>query len=79
MRLYQHYKGDYYELLAVARDEATGSPIAVYSGSDKGNGHGGLWVRPMKEFDEWVAKADGEVVRRFTEVHKRIDSKRLVP
>ncbi|WP_454735457.1 DUF1653 domain-containing protein [Cupriavidus necator] len=45
---YRHYKGELYELLAVAKGEGTGQPMAVYRPA----GGGQIWVRPLAEFNE---------------------------
>lgn len=45
---YRHHKGSLYELLAVAKGEATGQPMAVYRPA----GGGQIYVRPLAEFRE---------------------------
>ena len=62
--LYRHYKGNDYEVVAVARHSETLEPVVVYRAL---YGEGGLWVRPYAMFCEEVA-VDGRSVRRFAPV-----------
>lgn len=59
--LYEHYKGNRYRLVAVARHSETGERMAVYEAL---YGEGGLWVRPLTMFLESVQVA-GVAVPRF--------------
>lgn len=59
---YRHYKGNDYEVLAVARHSETLEPVVVYRAL---YGEGGLWVRPYAMFCEDVP-VDGRRVRRFS-------------
>ncbi len=59
--LYRHYKGNDYEVVAVARHSETLEPVVVYRAL---YGEGGLWVRPYAMFCEEVV-VDGRAVRRF--------------
>jgi hypothetical protein len=61
---YRHYKGNDYEVVAVARHSETLEPLVVYRAL---YGEGGLWVRPYAMFCEEVI-VDGRVVRRFSPV-----------
>lgn len=47
-QIFQHYKGGSYELLAIAKGEATGQPMAVYWPA----GGGQIYTRPLAEFRE---------------------------
>jgi hypothetical protein len=58
---YQHYKGNFYEVLGVARHSETGEELVVYRPL---YGAGGLWVRPKAMFCETVTVA-GQPVPRF--------------
>ena len=62
--LYRHYKGNDYEVIAVARHSETLEPVVVYRAL---YGEGGLWVRPYGMFCESVT-VDGQTVRRFARV-----------
>ena len=58
---YQHYKGNNYELLHIARHSETDELMAVYRPL---YGDRGIWVRPLDMFTESVT-VDGEAVPRF--------------
>ena len=62
--LYRHYKGNDYEVIAVARHSETLEPVVVYRAL---YGEGGLWVRPYAMFCEEVV-VDGRSVRRFAPI-----------
>jgi hypothetical protein len=59
--IYNHYKGDRYKVVCVARHSETLEELVVYQAL---YGSGNLWVRPKKMFLEKV-KADGKLVPRF--------------
>lgn len=56
--IYRHYKGNRYEVLAVARHSETLEPMVVYRAL---YGEGGVWVRPAEMWNERVL--DGTVLR----------------
>jgi hypothetical protein len=58
---YRHYKGNYYEVIDVARHSETEEEMVVYR---KLYGDGSLWVRPLEMFVENVL-VDGLAVPRF--------------
>ncbi len=58
---YQHYKGQFYQVLGVALHSEDESALVVYKPL---YGEGGYWVRPYEMFVETVEK-DGEVKPRF--------------
>ena len=58
---YRHYKGPEYQVLGVARHSETEEEHVVYQPL---YGEGGLWIRPLAMFVEWV-EVDGERCRRF--------------
>jgi hypothetical protein len=62
--LYRHFKGNYYELIGVARHSETGEQMVVYRAL---YGERGLWVRPLSMWNE-VIDRDGRICRRFTYV-----------
>ena len=61
---YRHYKGNDYEVVAVARHSETLEPVVVYRAL---YGEGGLWVRPYAMFCEEVM-VNGCSVRRFAPI-----------
>ena len=58
---YQHYKGNDYTVIGVARHSETLEEVVVYRAE---YGERGLWVRPAAMFQETV-EVDGETVPRF--------------
>ena len=63
--LYEHFKGNKYEVMGVARHSETLEELVVYKALYKGNfPEGSLWVRPLKMFREFVS-VKGEKVERF--------------
>ncbi|KAF1722973.1 DUF1653 domain-containing protein [Pseudoxanthomonas wuyuanensis] len=61
---YRHYKGNDYEVVAVARHSETLEPVVVYKAL---HGDGGLWVRPYAMFCGEVV-VDGHPVCRFAPI-----------
>ena len=59
--IYQHFKGNRYELLYIAKHSETLEPMVVYRAL---YGEGGVWVRPAAMWDEHVDK-DGYSGPRF--------------
>ena len=62
--LYRHYKGNDYQVIAVARHSETLEPVVVYRAL---YGEGGLWVRPYAMFSEDVV-VEGQAMQRFSPV-----------
>ena len=58
---YQHYKGNYYQVLGVAKHSETEELLVVYLPL---YGDQRLWVRPLDMFEESVI-VDGKQVPRF--------------
>jgi hypothetical protein len=58
---YRHFKGNEYEVIAVAKHSEDLSPMVVYKAL---YGEGGLWVRPAFMWNETVER-DGKVFKRF--------------
>jgi len=58
---YQHYKGNFYTVIGVARHSETDEELVVYRPE---YGERGLWVRPKVMFEESVV-VEGESVPRF--------------
>lgn len=64
--IYQHFKGNRYELLYVATHSETLEPMVVYRAL---YGDGGIWVRPAHMWSEHVEK-NGYSGPRFALVHE---------
>ena len=60
--IYQHFKGNYYKVLAIAKHSETLEEMVVYQAL---YGEFGIWVRPLSMFEETV-EHNGEVKQRFT-------------
>jgi hypothetical protein len=62
---YQHYKGNLYEVIGVARHSETLDELVVYEALyDSEFGKDALWIRPKKMFLELV-EHDGKLVPRY--------------
>ena len=61
---YRHFKGNEYEVIALATHSETGERMVVYRAL---YGEGGVWVRPASMWDEKVER-EGKVFQRFTYV-----------
>ncbi len=59
--IYEHYKGNKYELLAIANHSETLEKMVVYKAL---YGKGEVWVRPLSMWNELV-EVNGEQVPRF--------------
>ena len=60
--IYRHFKGNRYEVLALARHSETEEWMVVYRAL---YGEHGLWVRPASMWLETVER-DGNTYQRFT-------------
>ena len=58
---YQHFKGNLYRVITVARHSETEEEMVVYQAL---YGERGIWVRPLAMFDETIER-DGKVLKRF--------------
>jgi len=58
---YQHFKGNNYEVIEVAKHSETMEELVVYRAL---YGNHGLWVRPLKMFLEEV-ESEGKKIPRF--------------
>ncbi len=58
---YRHFKGNEYEVIAVAKHSETTEDMVVYKAL---YGEGGLWVRPASMWNETVER-DGKLFKRF--------------
>lgn len=64
--MYRHYKGNLYEVLAVAKHSETLEDMVVYKAL---YGEGVVWVRPLLMFEEEIIK-DSEKIKRFELIEK---------
>lgn len=64
--VYRHFKGNEYEVLAVATHSETLEPMVVYRAL---YGDGAVWVRPLSMWNE-VVERDGVKQSRFTYIEK---------
>lgn len=58
---YKHFKGNYYEVIALAKHSETLEDMVVYKAL---YGEQGMWVRPASMWNEEV-EVDGVKVKRF--------------
>jgi len=58
--IYEHYKGNRYEVLTIAFNEATLEEYVVYK---ELYGEGRVWLRPLRVFCEEVRMGNGTVPR----------------
>lgn len=63
---YRHFKGNEYEVLAIARHSETTEPMVVYKAL---YGDGGVWVRPASMWLETVER-DGKTYKRFYQLDR---------
>ena len=62
--IYRHFKGNYYEVIGLARHSETEEEMVVYRAL---YGEGGVWVRPTVMWSEKV-EHEGKLVARFSPV-----------
>ena len=60
--IYQHYKGNYYEVIDTARSSETLEDLVIYRAL---YGEFDLWVRPLQMFQETI-EFNGKTMPRFT-------------
>ena len=58
---YRHFKGKEYEVIGIAKHSETLDDHVIYRAL---YGEYGLWVRPLKMFEEIIEK-DGKQIKRF--------------
>ncbi len=61
---YQHFKGNYYQVLHLAKHSETEEEHVVYQPL---YGDGGIWIRPLSMFNEKIER-DGKTMLRFKKV-----------
>ncbi len=59
---YRHFKGNEYEVIAIAKHSETLEEMVVYRAL---YGEGQTWVRPARMWDEKIER-DGKTYKRFT-------------
>ena len=67
---YRHFKGNEYEVIAVAKYSETLEPMVVYRAL---YGDGGIWVRPLSMWNETV-ELDGVKQKRFIYVDETAEN-----
>lgn len=67
--IYEHYKGNWYELLYVANHSETLEKMVVYKAL---YGEGEIWVRPLSMWNEEV-EVNGNKIPRFKLIEYRAD------
>lgn len=61
--IYRHFKGNIYEVIAVARDCEDLKEVVVYRNIDKGD----IWTRPLDNFTQTITR-DGKTFKRFEKI-----------
>jgi len=59
---YQHFKGNYYQVLHVAKHSETQEHHVVYQPE---YGDKEIWIRPLTMFDETIER-EGKTIKRFS-------------
>ncbi len=59
---YQHFKGNYYQVLHIAKHSETEEHYVVYQPE---YGDRAIWIRPLAMFDE-IIEREGKTFKRFT-------------
>lgn len=65
--IYQHYKGNQYQVLGVGRDTETNDYSVVYAPLYEHSGQPDIWIRPYSMFIESV-DVDGATIPRFKKI-----------
>lgn len=64
--LYQHYKGNVYKVLGLARHTETLEELVIYQSVKDGK----IWARPSKMFEEQIL-IDGVQIPRFKKINEK--------
>ena len=67
--IYRHFKGNLYEVIAIATHSETLEKMVVYRAL---YGDGGIWVRPLEMFEETIER-DGKKFKRFQPLDEKTD------
>lgn len=67
--IYRHFKGNLYEVIAIAPHSETLEKMVVYRAL---YGDGGIWVRPLEMFEETIER-DGKKFKRFQPLDEKTD------
>lgn len=59
---YQHFKGNFYQVLHIAKHSETEESYVVYQPE---YGDREIWIRPLCMFDEKIER-EGKTLKRFT-------------
>ncbi len=70
--VYQHFKGNRYEVLDIARHSETMEEYVVYKAL---YGEHGVWIRPLVMFEESIER-DGVCRKRFQLIEESSDKDR---
>jgi len=65
--IYKHFKGNLYEVVAVAKHSETLEDMVVYKAL---YGDGDVWVRPLSMWDD-VVERDGNKFKRFELIEEK--------
>lgn len=60
-KIYQHYKGNFYEVLEIGLHSETLEEMVIYRSLKDGK----IWIRPISMWDEEVI-VNGKKMKRFT-------------
>ncbi len=64
---YRHFKGNEYEVIAIAYHSETQEEMVVYQAL---YGEGKIWVRPASMWEERIER-DGKIHQRFTYIEEK--------
>ena len=64
--LYQHYKGNIYEVIGIAKHSETLEEMVVYKATYQSEGEN-LWVRPKSMFLESL-EINNQTIKRFSKI-----------
>jgi len=66
---YQHFKGNFYQVLHLAKHSETQECLVIYQPlyKDEQGNDLGIWARPLAMFDETIER-DGQIIKRFSYV-----------